>query len=507
MDAGVQGRKGRKARAPNMYEIEALLIRFLLIFFEADALNAFFRNPQTTAIFIGILISIAGGVLGCFLLLRGMSLTSDAISHTVLLGIVLVFLLMNAFGAVPDLTSPWLLIGAAAAGVLTVFLTEALQHTHLLKKDAALGLIFPLLFAIAIIFVSRYSDDVHLDNDSVMIGEIGVAWANTNSHSIGSAEGLTITADDPRAEFIRRCVNCLEDDISPRDPSAVFDLVCGNCGDYTPAQAYSEGFISEAPRIVFWPRALTVMLLFCLLTLAFVLLFFKELKISTFDPSLAHSLGFNPTLLLYLLMTLVSLVVVGAFDAVGSILVIAFFIIPPSAAYLLSDHLGIMLMLSAGIGSLSTFFGYQLSRGRVFGINIAALTGGSWDSSIAASMGVTMLFFFCIILLVSPRQGIFAVFFRRLRQKRSFKEQALLGHIHHHSGTAREATELSRQTLSSHLQWEEKYLTAVLSRLTKSAQIYTSKTGLVLLTEKGKQQVERFHREMIAALPAQAKIK
>ncbi len=476
--------------------IENLLIRFLLIFFESDALNTFFRNPQNTGIFIGALIAVAAGLLGCFLLLRGMALTSDAISHTVLLGIVLVFLLIQAFGSEINLTSPLLLIGAAAAGLATVFLTEVLQRTKLLKQDAALGLIFPLLFAIAIILVSRYSDDVHLDNDSVMVGEIGIAWAYTNSHSIGNYETITITPDDPRAEFIRSCINCGEENVSPRSIDARFEEVCGNCREYSPIQAYKAGFTDEEPVIVFWPRLLTVMLIFCLITLIFVALFFKELKISTFDPSLAHSLGFKPTLLLYLLMGLVSLVAVGAFNAVGSILVIAFFIIPPATALLLSNRLNTMLIISALTGCLATFFGYQLSKGYVFGINLNNAVKGTWDTSISASIGISMLLFFCLTLLISPRHGIVAVFIRQLQQKRSFDEQTLMGHIHNHSGTDREHIELRQATLNEHLQWEEKRISSVLKRLLAHSQVYGSDDGLILLTKKGRQRVEKFHSEI-----------
>ena len=87
-----------------------------------------------------------------------------------------------------------------------------------------------------------------------------------------------------------------------------------------------------------------------LLTLCGVVLFYKELKLTTFDATLAAALGFRPTLLHYGLMVMVSLVAVGAFDAVGSILVVAFFIIPPAAAYLLTDRLPRMLAYSALIG-------------------------------------------------------------------------------------------------------------------------------------------------------------
>ena len=140
-----------------------------------------------------------------------------------------------------------------------------------------------------------------------------------------------------------------------------------------------------------------------LLTLCAVVLFYKELKLSTFDPTLAAALGFRPTLLHYGLMVLVSLVAVGAFDAVGSILVVAFFIIPPAAAYLLTDRLPRMLAYSALIGAAGAYTGYDLARGSLLGlVRMSDILSGvndllgldlaeQWDSSISASM-VLMIF-------------------------------------------------------------------------------------------------------------------
>ncbi|MYH61903.1 MAG: iron chelate uptake ABC transporter family permease subunit, partial [Caldilineaceae bacterium SB0675_bin_29] len=146
-----------------------------------------------------------------------------------------------------------------------------------------------------------------------MVGEIGVAWANTNSHCLSGCESVTITPDDPRAETTRQCTNCRNLGISPRDDKAEFTQICTNCGHYSPAQAWQAGFTSQEPVLVFWPKSITVMAVLTVLTLLAILLFYKELKLSTFDPTLAAALGFRPTLLHYGLMVLVSLVAVGAF--------------------------------------------------------------------------------------------------------------------------------------------------------------------------------------------------
>ncbi|MFP4378471.1 MAG: metal ABC transporter permease [Spirochaetales bacterium] len=478
-----------------MASLERGLIWLLTRFIEGDLLTQFFRSAQNTAILVGAMIAIAGGMLGTFLLLRGLALTSDAISHTVLLGIVVAFMVMLAAGAEPSLSSPWLLIGAAAAGVGTVVLTELIGRSGLVKQDAALGLVFPLLFAIAVVFVSRYVDDTHLDEDAVMVGEIGIAWANTNSYCFGECETVTITPDDPRANITRRCTNCRSEGIGPRDPGATFREVCTNCGEYGPAAAYQEGFLQERPVVVFWPESLTVTFGIALLTLLFVGLFYKELKLATFDTALARSLGFRPGLLLYALMTLVSLVAVGAFDAVGSILVIAFFIIPAATAYLLTDRLSVMLVLSGVIGTTAAYFGYELARGYLFGFDLNPFVPGGWDTSISASMVVTMLLLFVLAFLVSPKYGVVSGALRRQRDRVHFEEQVLLGHIYHHTGAHNEAVELTLATMPEHVRWKEPRLRKVYRALATKGLVRRDERGVVTLTERGVDRVEDFWQE------------
>lgn len=493
-----------------MFEIENIVIRFLLGIFSREEINAFLRSPQNTATIIGCLIAIAGALLGTFLLLRGMSLTTDAISHTILLGIVVAFLVMvNLFGMEPDLASPWLLIGAAAAGVATVVLTEMLYRSGLVKQDAALGLAFPLLFAISIILISRYANDVHLDVHSVTVGEIGIAWANTNSHCMDNCETITITEDHPAARTTRQCSNCATLGINPRDARAEFTESCANCGTYSPAQAWQAGLTENEPVLVFWPKAITVMSIMAMLTVGFIVLFFKELKLTTFDPGLAQALGFRPGLINYGLMVLVSLVAVGAFDAVGSILVIAFFIIPPAAAYLLTDRLSMMLILSPIIGGLGTYFGYDLARGSFMGLfqiaDVIALINRvfgtdlleQWDSSISASMVLMIFFFFMVAWVFSPKYGLISSFVRRAIQRRVFSDQVVLGHIYNHQHTDVAAQELAADRLYMHFRWSQARMGRVLARLRASQRVQVV-DNLVLLTPRGEENVEKFRAENLA---------
>jgi manganese/zinc/iron transport system permease protein len=493
-----------------MFEIEGLFIKFLLNFFSNLEINTFLRSPQNTATIIGGLIAISGALLGTFLLLRGMSLTSDAISHTVLLGIVVAFMVLTQLlGQEPDLSSPWLIIGAAAAGVATVVLTEAIYRSGLVKQDAALGLAFPLMFAIAVILVSRFVQDVHMDEDAVMIGEIGVAWADTNSHCLENCEAVTITPDSPEAEFSRQCTNCRELGIGPRDEGAVFSEQCSNCGEYSPAQAWQAGLLETEPLLIFWPKSITVMTLITLLTLAFVLVFFKELKLSTFDPALAAALGFRPGVLHYALMVTISLVAVGAFEAVGSILVIAFFIIPPAAAYILTDNLSRMLVISSLIGAAGAYFGYDLARGSVLGLfQVDAVLRGlnrafdlklaeTWNSSISASMVLMMFLFFFAAWVLSPKYGLLSTWLRRQNQEKNFDIQVILAHIFNHEGTDKEREELAVGTLYHHFRWPASTTRRMIDQLLSNDLIYI-KDGIVRLTSDGKERVEVFRETQLA---------
>ena len=118
---------------------------------------------------VAILISVACSLLGVFLVLRSMSMLTDAISHTVLLGIVLSFFITHKFD------SPLLIIGATLTGLLTVYLVELITDINLVKEDAAIGIVLSVLFSIAVVLISKYTANIHLDIDAVLLGEIAFA--------------------------------------------------------------------------------------------------------------------------------------------------------------------------------------------------------------------------------------------------------------------------------------------------------------------------------------------
>ena len=118
---------------------------------------------------IAVVVAVTCAIPGVFLVLQRMSMMSDAISHAILPGIVVAFLLTG------DLGSPWMILGAATAGVLTVALVEILRKTGLLKEDAAIGIVFPALFSVGVVLIAQYAGDVHLDIDAVLLGELAFA--------------------------------------------------------------------------------------------------------------------------------------------------------------------------------------------------------------------------------------------------------------------------------------------------------------------------------------------
>lgn len=349
---------------------------------------------------IAALVAAACALPGTFLILRRMAMMSDAISHTVLLGIVLMFFITGS------LDSPLLIVGAALVGVLTVSLVELLNRTRLVKEDAAIGLVFPALFSVAVILISRYAGGVHLDSDAVLLGELAFAPFD-------------------RLTFLG------------------FDM----------------------------PRGLIVMGIILILNCSFILVFYKELKLATFDRGLALALGFSPVIIHYLLMTLVSVTAVGAFDFVGSVLVVAMMIGPPATAYLLTDRLERMLLFSVLIGMAGAVSGYWLAR--------------LLDANIAGAMSTTIGFFLLVTFLFSPERGMVALAIRRKQQKSEFAQIMLVIHLLQHEGTPSAAVESNVGHLQEHLRWEPKFAHQIVQAALEQ-KLLLEHDQVLSLTEKGR---------------------
>jgi manganese/zinc/iron transport system permease protein len=282
---------------------------------------------DTWIVITGALSAMSCALLGNYLVLRKMSMMGDAISHAVLPGLAIAFLITGSRASIP------MLVGATAIGVLTALMVQAVFKLSGLDEGASMGVIFTTLFALGLILIRQAADHVDLDPGCVLYGAI---------------------------------------ELTPLDVYEVFGV--------------------EIPR-----AALTnggMLLINCL----FVLMFYKELKITTFDPALATTLGINANVMHYALMTLVAATTVAAFESVGSILVIAMLIVPAACAYLLTDRLGLMLVLSLVLASLSALLGH-----------VGAITIPGWfgfrDTSTAGMMGVASGFIFVLVFLFAPRYG------------------------------------------------------------------------------------------------------
>jgi manganese/zinc/iron transport system permease protein len=350
---------------------------------------------------IAVLAAVACALPGTFLVLRRMAMMSDAISHAILLGIVAAFFLTR------DLASPLLVLGAALTGLLTVAGVDLLQRTRLVREDAATGLVFPALFSIGVILISRFAGDVHLDIDSVLLGELAFA----------PFDRLTLAGRDVG------------------------------------------------------PRGLWLMGGILLLDAAVIAALWKEFSLSTFDGALAGALGFSPVVLTYALMGLVSVTAVGAFDVVGSILVVALMVAPPAAAWLLTDRLSRMLGLAAAFGATSALAGYWAAH--------------ALDVSIAGAMATTAGLVFVGASLVAPERGMLAVARRLARQKRVFAETLLAMHLRTHEGRPEAAEECALGTVHQHLRWSRDWTHATVGRMQRRGLLEES-SGQLRLTEAGR---------------------
>lgn len=248
--------------------------------------------PLLSAIFAAIACSI----LGSYLVLRRQSLLGDAISHSVLPGIVVAFLVTGSRSMLP------IFIGAAAAGVCSAFLIEIVRRLGKVDESASMGVVFSTFFALGILTMEQAAArNVDLDADCLLHGQLEtIFW------------------------------------YPPRDWSSLFSLT-------TLAAIPSEVYASAATA---------------LLVIGFVTLFWKELALSSFDPALSSALGFRSDLIHHALMILLACAVVAAFKSVGSILVIALLVCPAATARLCTDRLINQLLLSALFSVVACIVGY-----------------------------------------------------------------------------------------------------------------------------------------------------
>ena len=273
---------------------------------------------------MGFFVTTACGLVGNYLILRRMALVGDAISHSVLPGLVVAYLLAGTRH------STVMFAGALVAGLLTTVLIEVIHKKSRVKQDAAIGITFSSLFAIGVILISHFASKVDLDQECVLYGEIG-----------------NIPLDGPYVQL---------------------------------------------GSLVLGPPTMVRMAVVTLVVVLLIAVFYKELLVSSFDPALAFSLGINATVVHYSLMSMLSVVVVSAFESVGAILVIAMLILPGATASLLSHRLPVIFLLTVLHAALSSVLGVHLAL---------------WlECSIAGAMVVMAAVLFVLAWIFSPTQGL-----------------------------------------------------------------------------------------------------
>lgn len=276
---------------------------FFLRMFELITGQIGFTDLASDEIQILVLIGVAASsaLVGTFLILKRMSMLANALSHTILLGIVIAYLLMipDDHGQYQTLNITAMMIAAVIMGIVTAFLTQFLTSVARLQEDASTGIVFATLFAIGIILVTLLTRNAHIGTEVVM----------------GNVDALRL----------------------------------GDC------------------KLVYTILGMNILLFS---------LFFKEYKVIAFDPALARALGISVFFFNYLLMVQVSATCIGAFRAVGVLMVLCFITGPVLIARLLTHDLKRLLVVSVGVGVIASIFGVAWSRHLLTYYGLALSTGG-----------------------------------------------------------------------------------------------------------------------------------
>lgn len=265
------------------------------------------------------LVSIASALVGTFLVLKKMTMLANSLSHTILLGIVVAYVLLIPF--LPEskvhahsISIQVLFIASLVTGLITTFLTQMLTHRLKLQEDASTGLVFTTLFALGIVLATIFTRNTHLGTEAIM----------------GNVDALHV------------------DDL----------------------------------KLIFW---------IALFDFAIIALFFKEFKMTTFDGSFSDAQGIRSSLFNYLLMVLTSATVIGAFRAVGVLLVLAFLVGPVLTARLFTDRLKNLLLLAIAIGIAASLISVGLARHLLSIYHLPVSTSGLAATVLGAIYFVSLL--------------------------------------------------------------------------------------------------------------------
>ena len=304
---------------------------------------------DTWIVIAAMLAGVACALVGSFLVLKKMSMMGDAISHAVLPGIAIAFILTGSKSGLE------MFIGAAVIGVFTAVLIQVVQHFGRLEHGASMGVVFTVMFAVGLILIEQAAHHVDIHPEHVLFGAVELVPLHRTSFA-----GVEL------------------------------------------------------------PRGVWVLGVVSLVNLGAVLVFFKELRLACFDPGLADALGIGAQRMHYLIMVLVALTTVAAFEVVGSILVIAMLIVPGAVAHLLTKRLVSFLVVAVGTAAAAALLGH------VAVITIPPLFGFE-DTGTAAGMTVVLGALFFSALLLAPENGLLARALTVFRQRLAVARQDVLG--------------------------------------------------------------------------------
>ena len=370
---------------------------------------------DTWIILIGALCAGSCALLGCFLVLRRMSMMGDAISHAVLPG------LAAAFWITGSRSSLAMFIGAAVVGVLTAVFTQWIHTLGKVDRGASMGVVFTTLFAIGLIMIDHVAHDTDLDANCVLYGMI---------------------------------------DLAPLDQVNFMGM---------------------------WvPRAVVILSSVLIVNVLVIAALYKEFKITSFDPALATTQGISATFMHYLLMVLVAITTVASFEVIGSILVIAMLIVPAATAFLMTQRLGSMLIVSVIIGIISA------GMGHVTAMTVPPLFGFEDTTTAGMMAGVAGLIFFGVMML-GPQRGVLV----RLAQQRQLSHRILredvLGLLYRVEEQAAPAPgQMKLEQFHEVLQSGERLLRGAVRRLIREGKVQED-DGLYALAERGRAEA----RDMI----------
>jgi len=306
-----------------------------------------FLQLDLPALLAAVLACAACALVGNFLVLRRQGLMGDAVSHAVLPGIVGGFLLAGT-------RDTWaMMAGALAAAALAGVLIEGVRRYGRLESGAAMGVVFTVFFAAGVVLIEQgAARAVDLDADCVLYGQLeDILW------------------------------------LAPTGWSSLLD----------------PAVWATLPREVV---TLAAVLAVCA---AAVALLYKELTIAAFDPALAGTLGLAPGLVNTGVVLLTAATAIAAFEAVGSILVVAMLIAPAAAARMLTDRLPAQLGLSVLFGVAAAVGGYVVAAFGPFWL------GGDHSLNAAGMIAVVSGLLLALAALLGPRHGALG---RRLATRR-----------------------------------------------------------------------------------------